>query len=720
MNGQSNSTNPYPILNDNGNTIKIASAVGLFGVLVLGVAGALYWRRLRQGDADNSVEKNDTAGISGGGGQKSDSNGYPLCGGPNSAGGVILINTECSEGKSEISGIAPEFYRDSTGSLKAGERVSHANKQLPPIHTFASASRYANDKPQEASPPTLRPDVNQSKFSLIGGLKDFASLMTSKSLAEGKRSAADNTATTESDLPFGVAPGAENQQKAYNGPRKSKVNSVSDTISIWNLITSYAMFGSKDNHTASSLATDGERGPSHQPQHSKQKNQGKSNLNEESFSESLQSAFSGIYGKYQDEKTAGGATSARISQINSQYDYSMQHTTSPLQPQRDSKVYRPQLRGIPTAVQSQAESSTIEMEDVLQQHEYESGSESEIIEEAVDTEEESSIDLMSPLSERLGSLENQLEGQSEESLDLGSGEFEEDGAQLENEKAAPPLQPKMPAIPGWMRDSTTASTQNQAQEKEKEEVEEIKPKKKREPGWLAEMSSEMPGWMAFEDEASIASPKPLIAANEEIPPSPTLPPPPPPVLSLDTIIQQKEALKKQDDISKGKTPTNEAPKLAHKVLPFTAVSDKGPSKTTKTFETSKEWYQPTHVSRELFFGTRSDEMNMGAGDLIHVDTVYDDGWCRATNLSQGKKVGVVPMRYLKAVKGGIGPSRRIVRLVEDIDTGSSDNQKSDDGISKDNLVWVGALNSNDKRKSTDSMRSIITTSGKNPRVDSLL
>ncbi|ORY43078.1 hypothetical protein BCR33DRAFT_766752 [Rhizoclosmatium globosum] len=205
-----------------------------------------------------------------------------------------------------------------------------------------------------------------------------------------------------------------------------------------------------------------------------------------------------------------------------------------------------------------------------------------------------------------------------------------------------------------------------------------------------------------------------------------------------SITKQRASLKKPEAIRTTKLNTdNNSPTgatmtttttTAKKVIPFsppTTTPGKRKEGTTKAFSpiTSKDWSQPTHVSREQFFGTRGDELSMGAGDLIHVDRQYEDGWCKAMNLSQGKKIGMVPIQYLKAVKGGIGPSKRVFRIVDEDEgagTGAVVNKESSSSASanasRDNLVWVGALG--DKRKSNDSTRSVASRHY-NPRVDSL-
>ncbi|KAJ3084315.1 hypothetical protein HDU99_001948 [Rhizoclosmatium hyalinum] len=207
-----------------------------------------------------------------------------------------------------------------------------------------------------------------------------------------------------------------------------------------------------------------------------------------------------------------------------------------------------------------------------------------------------------------------------------------------------------------------------------------------------------------------------------------------------SITKQRASLKKPEAIRTTKLNTdNNSPTgatmtttttTAKKVIPFsppTTTPGKRKEGTTKAFSpiTSKDWSQPTHVSREQFFGTRGDELSMGAGDLIHVDRQYEDGWCKAMNLSQGKKIGMVPIQYLKAVKGGIGPSKRVFRIVDEDEgagTGVVVNKESSSSASanasRDNLVWVGALGDKRKNASNTNGQGRSTRAAKSPRASS--
>ncbi|KAJ3072876.1 hypothetical protein HDU98_002738 [Podochytrium sp. JEL0797] len=133
------------------------------------------------------------------------------------------------------------------------------------------------------------------------------------------------------------------------------------------------------------------------------------------------------------------------------------------------------------------------------------------------------------------------------------------------------------------------------------------------------------------------------------------------------------------------------------------------AKVVQAFQTTKSWNQPTHVTRDIFYKTREDEVNMAIGDLLHVEQVYGDGWCVAVNLSQGKKRGMVPMQFLHDVQGGIGPSKRIVRVVDE-EAGGENNGS---------VVWAASLA--ERRNSNASDASVVSTRRKaNARVESLL
>ncbi|KAJ3138468.1 hypothetical protein HK100_012672 [Physocladia obscura] len=133
----------------------------------------------------------------------------------------------------------------------------------------------------------------------------------------------------------------------------------------------------------------------------------------------------------------------------------------------------------------------------------------------------------------------------------------------------------------------------------------------------------------------------------------------------------------------------------------------------------------THISTGQFFARRSDEMGIGAGDLIAVVEGYTDGWVRAMNLSQGRKMGVVPGGVLRAIYNRIGPSKRAVRVIvgdgDDLGVCKEENGNSGTKIEtwngsssssagceakslkKVDVVWAAAL-SNQKRTSHDSLR----------------
>ncbi|KAJ3317206.1 hypothetical protein HDU76_001285 [Blyttiomyces sp. JEL0837] len=53
---------------------------------------------------------------------------------------------------------------------------------------------------------------------------------------------------------------------------------------------------------------------------------------------------------------------------------------------------------------------------------------------------------------------------------------------------------------------------------------------------------------------------------------------------------------------------------------------------------------------------QDDEIPLTTGDLVKVVRVYEDGWVRAVNLSQGRREGVVPISFLRSFEGdgGVG------------------------------------------------------------------
>ncbi|KAI8619908.1 hypothetical protein BC830DRAFT_676577 [Chytriomyces sp. MP71] len=137
--------------------------------------------------------------------------------------------------------------------------------------------------------------------------------------------------------------------------------------------------------------------------------------------------------------------------------------------------------------------------------------------------------------------------------------------------------------------------------------------------------------------------------------------------------------------------------------------------------------QPTHVAKASFIPLRDDETAIAEGDLVHVYEEFADGWVRVVNLSQGKRTGFVPRGMLRAVKGRIGASKRVVIVEGDspIKNGAepqgSESRIADGNGGAGKAVWVGALSPSNKRTSIDSVRSMEAARvGKlPPRVESL-
>jgi hypothetical protein len=66
----------------------------------------------------------------------------------------------------------------------------------------------------------------------------------------------------------------------------------------------------------------------------------------------------------------------------------------------------------------------------------------------------------------------------------------------------------------------------------------------------------------------------------------------------------------------------------------------------------------SHIVSKAYTPTCPDEMTLLTGDIIGIETVYDDGWARAQNISQGGKRCMVPMNFLSFIK--TGPSQNVV------------------------------------------------------------
>ncbi|KAJ3242782.1 hypothetical protein HDU78_001166 [Chytriomyces hyalinus] len=274
-------------------------------------------------------------------------------------------------------------------------------------------------------------------------------------------------------------------------------------------------------------------------------------------------------------------------------------------------------------------------------------------------------------------------------------------------------------------------------------------------GFLSPALSEVlvPGWMT---RSIIGNVFPALAVTEDsgLPTAPTSEPSGDdtvPEIKLLTSeppkVELPPSIEAQQETSLKSIPSNPSvPDLKIETIPSKPQSVQQPPKSAKSAKNVQAFTgktegmhssQPTHVATEMFFPLRGDEVGLAVGDLLHVMHVHADGWGRAVNLSQGKKQGFVPMSYLRGVKGRIGASKRIVRVVHE-EEGESDplrksSVKRDDADEEEdavkprpsqtaanNLVWVGALSPSDKRTSLDSIRSNASGRGRlTTRVESL-
>ncbi|KAJ3239161.1 hypothetical protein HDU81_006492 [Chytriomyces hyalinus] len=275
-------------------------------------------------------------------------------------------------------------------------------------------------------------------------------------------------------------------------------------------------------------------------------------------------------------------------------------------------------------------------------------------------------------------------------------------------------------------------------------------------GLLSPALSEVlvPGWMT---RSIIGNVFPALAPTEDS----GLPPAPPPEPSAGVILPESQLLtseppklvaspspeQEQEPSLEKLPPDPNVPDLKIDTVPSKPQPVQQPPKSAKSAKNVQAFTgktegmhssQPTHVATEMFFPLRGDEVGLAVGDLLHVMQVHADGWGRAVNLSQGKKQGFVPMSYLRGVKGRIGASKRIVRVIDEEDGESEPLRKSgvkreeaydeEDGVkprpsqpaANNNLVWVGALSPSDKRTSLDSIRSNASRRGRlTTRVESL-
>jgi hypothetical protein len=66
----------------------------------------------------------------------------------------------------------------------------------------------------------------------------------------------------------------------------------------------------------------------------------------------------------------------------------------------------------------------------------------------------------------------------------------------------------------------------------------------------------------------------------------------------------------------------------------------------------------SHIVSKAYTATRPDEISLQVGDIIGIETIFEDGWARAQNISQGGKRCMVPMNFISYIK--TGPSQNVV------------------------------------------------------------
>lgn len=66
----------------------------------------------------------------------------------------------------------------------------------------------------------------------------------------------------------------------------------------------------------------------------------------------------------------------------------------------------------------------------------------------------------------------------------------------------------------------------------------------------------------------------------------------------------------------------------------------------------------SHVVKKTYQPRRPDEMHLQVGDVIGIEKVYDDGWARVQNISQGRKRCMVPLKLLTYIR--TGPSQNVM------------------------------------------------------------
>ncbi|KAJ3400424.1 hypothetical protein HDU80_006968 [Chytriomyces hyalinus] len=138
--------------------------------------------------------------------------------------------------------------------------------------------------------------------------------------------------------------------------------------------------------------------------------------------------------------------------------------------------------------------------------------------------------------------------------------------------------------------------------------------------------------------------------------------------------------------------------------------------TFKSFRPILELNPPsiiaTHAVTRAFIpsSSRSDEVPLARGDLVHVERVFEDGWVKVVSFQQGaggKTVGFVPGVCLREVTGGA--SRVVV-----VESESDGRSGKGGGVEKS---WVGAVGRKAVRFQNDVVE--IGKTGWGERMDSL-
>ncbi|KAI8832435.1 hypothetical protein BJ741DRAFT_614518 [Chytriomyces cf. hyalinus JEL632] len=122
----------------------------------------------------------------------------------------------------------------------------------------------------------------------------------------------------------------------------------------------------------------------------------------------------------------------------------------------------------------------------------------------------------------------------------------------------------------------------------------------------------------------------------------------------------------------------------------------------------------THAVTRAFIpsSSRSDEVPLARGDLVHMERAFEDGWVKVVSFQQGaggKTVGFVPGVCLREVTGG---ASRVVVVESESGGGSGSGKRG--GVEKS---WVGAVGRKAVRFQNDVVE--IGKTGWGERVDSL-